>query len=149
MSTYTELLRAWRTKNPGRKFDQPASLHPTLHLAWNMALTRSFYHVGFYADKPGDHGYYPARAMDLRRKGWVGLFGFGFVAANLFAKFLWANHVPLSIDYVIVGRKIISRQHPTWRPYERDHSHDWHIHVSGYWPGKHDGASGGPRPGDH
>lgn len=139
---YATLYYRWRQKYPKRKFDRPESLHPSLHLAWNMALVRSFYSVGFYADKPLDHGYWPSSAMDLRRKGWVGTFGFGFVAANLFAKFLWANHEALGINYVIVGRKIISRAHPTWRPYEKDHTHDWHIHVSGV-------LNSGYRPGDH
>lgn len=147
--TYAQLLAAWRKKYPRRKFDQPASLHWTLHLAWNMALVRSFYSVGFYADKPLDHGYYPARAMDLRRKGWVGAFGFGFVAAKLFASLLWKHHEALNVDYVIVGQKIISRSKPYWHAYGGDKSHHWHIHVSGYWPGKEKGVSGGPRPGDH
>ena len=148
-ATYAQLLAAWRKKYPRRKFEQPSSLHSTLHLAWNMALVRSFYSVGFYADKRGDHGYYPARAMDLRRKRWLSMTGFGWLVAKRFAQFLWDNHLALNIDYVIVGQKIISRRNPTWRHYDGDTSHHWHIHVYGYWPGKHDGVPGGPRPGNH
>lgn len=149
MSTvsYATLLDRYRKKH-GRLV-APSSLHPSLHLAYSMAIKRSFYTVGSYADKPGDHGYYPARAFDMRRKGWLGRWGFGFTAAKLLARFLWKHHEALNIDYIIVGRQIISRRNPTWRPYTRDSSHDWHIHVSGYWPGKHEGASGGPRPGKY
>ena len=112
-----------------------------------MAAARSFYSVGFYANKPLDHGYYPSRAMDLRRKWWVSMTGFGWLVAKRFAQFLWDNHVALNIDYIIVGQKIISRRNPTWRYYGPDTSHRWHIHVSGYWPGKFEGVPGGPRPG--
>lgn len=145
--TYTTLLDRYRKKHGALL--RPASLHPSLHLAWSMAMRRSYYSVGTYADKAGDHGYYPSRAFDIRRRGWLGLWGVGFIAAKRFAKTLWENHEALNIDYVIVGRKIISRQRPYWHSYERDHSHDWHIHVSGYWPGKERGTSGGPRPGKH
>jgi hypothetical protein len=37
---------------------------------------------------------------------------------------------------VILGRKIWSRQYPYWRPFTRDTTHDYHIHVSGWWPAK-------------
>lgn len=143
--TYTQLLRRYRDKHGA--LVAPKSLHDSLHLAFSMAMKRSYYSVGTYADKPGDHGYYPARAFDIRRKGWLGLWGYGFIAANRFAQFLWDNHDALNIDYVIVGRRIVSRERPYWHSYERDHSHDWHIHVSGWWPGKDVGVSGGPRPG--
>jgi hypothetical protein len=48
----------------------------------------------------------------------------------------------LGIKYIIVGRKIISVSNPTWRRYDSDRSHDWHIHVSGV-------KNSGFRPGDH
>lgn len=136
--TYPQLLEAYRAKHgklvePRQGWD---SLHASLHLAYSMGIARSFYDVGTYAAKPGDHGMWPARAFDLRRKGWVGRFGYGWVAAQLLARHYWKHHVALNLDYVIVGRKIISRRHPTWRPYTRDSSHDWHLHVSGWWPAK-------------
>ena len=145
MATYAQLLDRYRKAHGA--LIRPESLHSSLHLAYSMAIHRNYYSVGTYADKPLDHGYYPSRAFDIRRKGWVGLFGFGFLAANRFAKTLWAEHEALNIDYIIVGRKIISRARPYWHSYESDHSHDWHIHVSGWWPGKDKGVSGGPRPG--
>lgn len=149
LPTRRELTDRFIEKHGKAKLLHPPSLHSSLWLAWSMAVARSFYSVGFYADKRGDHGYYPARAMDLRRKWWVSMTGFGWLVAKRFAQFLWKHHLALDIDYVIVGQKIISRRHPTWQPYDGDTSHHWHIHVSGWWPGKHDGASGGPRPGEH
>jgi hypothetical protein len=145
--SYATLLARYQAKHG--KLHTPASLHSSLWLAFSMALERSYYSVGTYADKPLDHGYYPSRAFDIRRKGWLGLWGVGFIAANRFAQTLWDNHEALNIDYVIVGRKIISRAKPYWHSYESDHSHDWHIHVSGWWPGKAQGVSGGPRPGKY
>ena len=147
--TYGALLHRFVKKHGARKLLRPASLHPSLHLAWSMAAARSFYSVGFYAPKPLDHGYYPSRAMDLRRKRWLSMTGFGWLVAKRFAQFLWDNHEALNIDYVIVGQSIISRAKPYWRPYRGDKSHHWHIHVSGWWAGKDRGVSGGPRPGDH
>lgn len=132
-----------------KRLHMPASLHPTLHLAYSIGLARSFYSVGTYADKPLDHGYYPSRAFDLRRKGWQGMWGLGWVTALRLARHYWKHHEALDIDYVIVGRTIISRRNPRWRYYGPDRSHEWHIHVSGWWPGKYNGVPGGPRPGDH
>jgi hypothetical protein len=140
MASYTTLLNNYRAKHG--KLVQPVSLHPSLHLAFSMGLARSFYSVGTYADKPLDHGYWPASAFDLRRKGWVGTWGFGFLAANKLAKLYWEHHEALGIKYIIVGRKIISVANPTWRRYDSDRSHDWHIHVSGV-------KNSGFRPGDH
>lgn len=115
------------------------SLHPSLWLAFSSVVARGYYDVGTYANKPGDHSWGDrngkpgvALAFDMRRKGWVGMFGWGWLNARRTAQWLWDNHVALNLNYVIVGRKIISREHPTWRPYTRDTSHDWHIHVSGY-----------------
>lgn len=134
-----------------KKLHRPKSLHPSLHLAYSIGVARSFYSVGTYADKPLDHGYYPSRAFDLRRKGWVGMWGFGWVTALRLARHYWKHHKELDIDYVIIGRMIISRRNPKWRYYGPDRSHEWHVHVSGWWPGKHADppVSGGPRPGDH
>lgn len=140
--TYTQLLRRYLDAN-GKKygFQTPAALHPSLHLVWNMARARSFYSVGFYADKPLDHGYWPASAMDLRRKGWFGAFGFGFLFSKRFSRYLWLHHEALGIKYIIVGQKIISRNKPYWHPYTGDKSHHWHIHISGV-------KNSGYRPGD-
>lgn len=136
--TYAALLAQYREKH-GKLVEPPQgfhSLHEDLWLAFSLGIRRGYYSVGTYANKPGDHGYWPARAFDLRRKGWLGRFGWGFRNAQKLAQFYWDNHEALNLDYVIVGRKIISRAHPYWRPYTRDPSHDWHIHVSMWWPGK-------------
>jgi len=140
MSTYAQLLKQYKAKHGG--FVRPTqgynSLHRNLWLAYSMVAKRGYYDVGTYANKPGDHSWGDrngspgtALAFDMRRKGWLGRFGWGFRNARNTAQWLWDNHVALNIDYVIVGRQIISRQHPAWRPYTRDTSHDWHIHVSG------------------
>jgi len=141
MTTYAELLKQYRIKHGS--FVEPvqgwASLSPKLHLAYAMVARRGFYDVGTYANKPGDHSWGDrhgqpglALAFDMRRKGWLGRFGWGFRNAQRTGSWLWANHVALNINYVIVGRKIISRDLPYWHPLTTgDTSHDWHIHVSG------------------
>ena len=141
--TYAQLLSRYRDKHgtlvePPQGFD---SLHEDLWLAYSIGIKRGYYSVGTYARKPGDHSWGDrngqpgvALAFDLRRKGWVGRFGWRFANAKKLARFYWANHKALNLNYVIVGRQIISRQYPTWRPYTRDSSHDWHIHVSGSEP---------------
>lgn len=148
--TKAELQKEFLRVHPGALVD-PKSLHDSLTLAYSMGLARSFYSVGTYADKPLDHGYYPSRAFDLRRAGWNGMFGFGWLTALRLARFYWKHHVALEIDYVIIGRMIISRRNPKWRYYGPDRSHEWHIHVSGWWQGKYANppVPGGPRPGDH
>jgi len=116
------------------------SLHSKLWLAYSMVAKRGYYDVGTYANKPGDHSWGNrngapglALAFDMRRKSWVSRLGWGFRNARKTAEWLWENHVALNIDYVIVGRQIISRSKPYWHPLTTgDTSHDWHIHVSGY-----------------
>ena len=120
------------------------SLYRELHLAYSMVIKRGYYDVGTYARKPGDHSYgdrhgHPgmALAFDMRRTGWLGTFGWGWLNARITSQWLWDNHVALNIDYVIRGRKLISRARPYWHDLTTgDTSHDWHIHVSGWVPGK-------------
>jgi hypothetical protein len=115
------------------------SLHSNLWLAYSSVIKRGYYDVGTYANKPGDHSWgdrhgVPGQALafDARRKGWLGRWGWGFTNAKKTAQWLWDNHEALNIDYVIVGRNVISRARPYWHPLTTgDTSHDWHIHVSG------------------
>lgn len=132
--TYRQLLNRYLDKHtrlvePNQGFD---SLAETLWLAYSMGRNRSFTDLGTYAKKPGDHGVWPAKAFDLGRKGWRGRFGFGWLAARRLARLYWQHHEALNINYVIVGRQVISRSRPYWHPLTTgDTSHDWHIHVSG------------------
>ena len=141
MATYEELRRQYVAKHgkmvqPVQGFD---SLSGTLWLAYSSCIKRGYYDVGTYARKPGDHSWGDrngrpgmALAFDVRRKGWLGRFGWGWLNAQRTAQWLWDNHLALSIDYVIVGRKLISRERPYWHALTTgDTSHDWHIHVSG------------------
>lgn len=119
------------------------SLAEVLWLPYSMGIKRGYYDVGTYVDKPGDHGgtyitrRRPAWAFDLRRKGWRGWFGWGRRNALKLANLYWENHVALDIEYVIVGNQIISRDIDHWHPDNpSDSSHEWHIHVSGHWPGR-------------
>lgn len=138
--THKQLMKQYLAKHgklvePRQGFD---SLHEHLWLAYSEVIQRGYYDVGTYAKKPGDHSWGDrngkpgmALAFDARRKGWLGRFGWQFRNARRTAQWLWDNRVALHVDYVIVGRKIISRENPTWHPYTRDSSHDWHLHVSG------------------
>lgn len=140
--SYQELLARYR-KAHGH-FVKPkqgwGSLAEELYLAYSMSMVRGWYDVGTFVNKPGDHGGHPqgkppAWAFDIRRKGWVGRWGWGWLQARLWAQYLWDNHRALNIDYVIRGRSVISRERPFWHPLTTgDTSHDWHIHVSGYDP---------------
>lgn len=142
MSTYAELLGTYRSKHG--KFVEPhqgyGSLNDSLWLAYSMGRKRGYYDVGTYARKPGDHSWGDrhgkpgvALAFDLRRKGWLGRFGWGYQNARKLAQFYWDNHQALNIDYVIVGRDVISRAVPHWHPLTTgDTSHDWHLHISGH-----------------
>lgn len=113
------------------------SLDKRLWKAYSIALNRGYIDLGTYANKPGDHGYWPARAFDIGRKDRFYNRGWNYLKARRLAKFYWANRVALHIDYVILGRRIISRKHPYWhRLGTGDMSHMWHLHISMYWPGK-------------
>lgn len=134
--TYAELLARYREKHGA--LIRPASLQPSLHLAYSMAMKRSFTDLGTYnpasrlpSGAKSDHAYYPAWAFDLGRPGWRGLWGFGYWAAKRLADLYVANAYALGIEYLIVGRRSWSRSRG-WQPYNADVSHDWHIHVSGH-----------------
>lgn len=139
--TYNQLLAQYRAKHGGLVKPRQGfnSLHPNLRLAYSLTARRGYYDVGTYARKPGDHSWGDrngqpgvALAFDMRRKGWLGRFGWGYRNARKTARFLWANHEALNINYVIVGRELISREKPYWHPLTTgDTSHDWHLHVSG------------------
>lgn len=141
MATYATLLAQYRQKHG--KLVEPVqgwdSLHSNLWLAYSSVIKRGYYDVGTYANKPGDHSWGDrhsrpgtALAFDMRRQGWLGRFGWGFLNAKKTAQWLWDNHEALHINYVIVGRQLISREKPYWHPLTTgDTSHDWHIHVSG------------------
>ena len=140
MSSYQELLKRYEAKHGAfvRPVQGFGSLHPTLHLAYSMGRKRSFTDLGTYVNKPGDHGVGPpARAFDLGRHNRFFNKGWNYLVARNLAKLYWEEHVALSIDYVILGRRIISRSKPYWHPLTTgDTSHDYHIHVSGWWPAK-------------
>lgn len=139
--TYRQLLDQYKEKH--KHFVEPNqgfhSLDKGLWLAYSIGRKRGYYDVGTYARKPGDHSWGDrhgrpgvAKAFDLRRKGWLGRFGWGYRNARKLAKFYWQHHEALNIDYVIVGRELISRERPYWHPLTTgDTSHDWHVHVSG------------------
>ena len=139
--TYQQLLAQYKAKHgklvePRQGFD---SLNDSLWLASSLGIMRGYYDVGTYANKPGDHSWGDrngkpgvALAFDIRRKGWLGRFGWGYRNARKLARFYWEHHEALNINYVIVGRELISRSRPYWHPLTTgDTSHDWHLHVSG------------------
>ena len=135
MSTYAELLARYRAKHgkliePVQGFD---SLHKSLHLAYSMGRVRGFTDLGTYVNKPGDHGIGPpCYAFDLGRKNRFFFKGWNYLIARRLAKLYVAEHEALSINYVILGRRIWSRERPYWHPLTTgDTSHDFHIHVSG------------------
>jgi len=138
MTTYPELLNRYKKKHG--KFKEPrqgwSSLHHSLQLAYSMGIVRGFTDLGTYVNKPGDHGWDDANEMaaafDLGRKDRFLFKGWGYIKARRLAKLLWENHIALGIEYIILGKKIISREHPTWQPFTRDSSHMFHIHVSGH-----------------
>lgn len=133
--TYAELLTRYRKRHgklvePVQGFE---SLDRSLHLAYSMGRVRGFTDLGTYVDKPGDHGIGPpCFAFDLGRKDRFFNKGWNYLKARRLAKLYWREHEALSINYVILGRQLISRERPYWHPLTTgDTSHDFHIHVSG------------------
>lgn len=131
----TELLARYKKSHgklvePVQGFD---SLHHSLYLAYSMGRVRGFTDLGTYVNKPGDHGIGPpCYAFDLGRKDRFLFKGWGYLKARRLAKLYWANHQALSINYVILGQRLISRERPYWHPLTTgDTSHAFHIHVSG------------------
>lgn len=110
-----------------------SSLSKSLHLAYSMGRQRGFTDLGTYANKPGDHGIGPpCYAFDLGRKDRFYNRGWNYLKARRLAKLYVAEHDALHINYVILGRRIWSRERPYWHPLTTgDTSHDFHIHVSG------------------
>jgi hypothetical protein len=134
--TYQELLLRYRDKHGALvKPDQGwTSLSANLWLAYSMGRKRGFTDLGTYADKPGDHGYWPARAFDLGRNNRFYNKGWNYLVARNLALLYVEHHKALNIDYVILGQRIWSRKYPYWHAFTRDTSHMWHIHVSGIDP---------------
>lgn len=134
MATYGTLLARYREKHgrlvePNQGFD---SLHENLWLAYSMGRRRGFTDLGTYVNKPGDHGKYPSLAFDLGRKNRFFFKGWNYITARRLAKLYVAHHKALHINYVILGRRIWSRERPYWHKLTTgDTSHDFHIHVSG------------------
>lgn len=133
--TYGELLRRYRQKH--QRLVEPRqgfhSLDDSLHLAYSMGRKRGFTDLGTYANKPGDHGYYPAQAFDLGRKDRFFNRGFRYLKARRLCNFYWKHRKALNIEYIILGKKVISRSRPHWHPLTTgDTSHMWHVHVSGH-----------------
>jgi hypothetical protein len=133
--TYSELLARYRARHgklvePRQGWD---SLSKTLWLAYSMGRKRGFTDLGTYVDKPGDHGIGPpCYAFDLGRKDRFLFKGWDYLKARRLAKLYVAEHDALHINYVILGRKIWSRERPYWHPLTTgDTSHDFHLHVSG------------------
>ncbi len=133
LPTYPELLKRYKAKHG--KLICPASLQHSLWLAYSMGISRSFTNLGTYAKKPGDHGYYPAWAFDLGRHNRFFNKGWNYLVARNLAQLYWKNRLALNVEYVILGRRLISRKRPYWHALTTgDTSHDWHIHVSGHGP---------------
>ncbi len=131
--TRAELPARYRRKHgelvePRQGFD---SLDASLHLAYSLGRVRGFTDLGTYVNKPGDHGIGPpCFAFDLGRKDRFLFKGWGYLKARRLAELYVREHLALSINYVILGRRIWSRAHG-WHAYTRDDSHLFHIHVSG------------------
>jgi hypothetical protein len=133
--TYEQLRRRYVAKH--RKLVEPeqgwASLHESLWLAYSMGRKRAFTDLGTYVNKPGDHGVGPpCYAFDLGRRNRFFNKGWNYLVARRLAKLYVRHHLALSVNYVILGRRMWSRTRPYWHPLTTgDTSHDYHIHVSG------------------
>ncbi len=125
---------------PVQGFD---SLAPILHLPYSIGRAHGFTDLGTYVAKALDHGGTdthrgpPAWAYDLGRKNRFMFKGWDYLVARRHARWLWNNHKALGIEYVILGNKIASREVGDWHFYDdKEHTHSFHIHVSGHWPGR-------------
>jgi hypothetical protein len=132
--TRAELLARYRKKHG--KLVEPCqgfgSLDPSLHLAYSLGRVRGYTDLGTYVAKPGDHGIGPpCFAFDLGRKDRFRFLGWDYLTARRLARFYVRHHLALNIEYVILGRRIWSRERG-WHAYTRDDSHQFHIHVSGH-----------------
>lgn len=144
MVTYGDLLAEY--KRVHGKLVEPVqgwdSLHEDLWLAYSMGRQRGFTDLGTYVNKEGDHGGgpqgrgRPAMAFDLGHHDRFLFKGWDYLKARRLAKRYVKYHRQLKIDYVILGRRIWSREKPYWHAFDRDDSHMFHIHVSGWWPAK-------------
>lgn len=132
--TYGQLLDRYKKKHgklvePNQGF---SSLHHSLWLAYSMGRKRGFTDLGTYANKPNsDHNKWPSLAFDLGRNNRFFNLGWDYIVARKLAKLYVEHHEALHINYVILGKKIWSREYPYWHPFKRDTSHMWHMHVSG------------------
>jgi hypothetical protein len=132
--THAELLARYRKAHgalvePVQGF---GSLDPSLHLAYSIGRVRGFTDLGTYVDKPGDHGIGPpCFAFDLGRKDRFLMKGWSYLKARRLARLYVREHLGLSIEYVILGNRIWSRERG-WHSYDRDRSHYFHLHVSGH-----------------
>ena len=141
MASRAELLTRYRRRHgaliePRQGF---GSLDESLHLAYSIGRVRSFTDLGTYVAKALDHGGHPnppphppAYAFDLGREDRFLFRGWGYLKARRLAKLYWRHHLALDIEYVILGRKQISRERPSWHPFTRDTSHLFHKPVSGH-----------------
>jgi hypothetical protein len=135
--TYAQLLARYREKH-GRLVEPNQgwkSLEEDLWLAYSMGRKRGFTDLGTYANKPGDHGYFPAWAFDLGRNNRFFNKGWNYLVARRLAQHYVQHYRALNINYVILGRRIWSRSKPYWHPLTTgDTSHDYHVHCSGWHP---------------
>jgi hypothetical protein len=132
--TKAELLAGYKRKHG--KLVEPVqgwgSLDKSLHLAYSIGRVRNFLDLGTYVNKPGDHGIGPpCFAFDLGAKDRFLFKGWNYLRARRLALLYVREHIGLNIEYVILGRRIWSRE-KGWHSYKRDASHDFHIHVSGH-----------------
>lgn len=110
------------------------SLHESLWEAYSIGRDRNFTDLGTYVDKPGDHGVGPpCYAFDLGRPDRFLSKGWDYLLARRLALYYVANFERLSVEYVILGQRIWSRDKPYWHPLTTgDTSHAYHLHISGH-----------------